>query len=488
MEEVAAAKAYLKTASSANGTNLYDHLTTVIATMLKERPANATDILESVSLKVKATNSQTESVVAEAPELPEAVVVAELRNKLFVKDEDVDLDEDDDVTPPVANVVDTCKLFEDAGVGVGSEESFRIMLALKKLVADQPVTDVHFWGKIMGTERDYIVAQCVYKEGEEPQLEEEAEPEPEPAEEDEEDALPKSQFVPPRKLPVEPYGTGVNKYVYFVCNEPGETWTALPMAEPGAIVISRQIKKFFTGRLDAPIAAYPPFTGGEAALLRATIARISAETHLSPLGMFTFDEDEDEDEDGGRSSYIKDEEYEGVSKSALLDSTMSGWAHHVQHILPQGRCKWVNPNPPKEDADDDEDEEEEEEEVEPETGPPLLTPAQEDEPVDDGAAWSVKLTSTLNASYAGVVASSNKWPGAHALSYDKGRKFENVYIGHGIAYSPEAYSPPLPPISQAEYVVDEGVTEAADPTREEEEAFEAEQAKNDEDGDDEEDD
>jgi radial spoke head protein 4A len=56
------------------------------------------------------------------------------------------------------------------GVGVGEEESFRVMLALKQLAANFPVTDIHFWGKIFGLEKDYLIAQCVYKEGEEPQV------------------------------------------------------------------------------------------------------------------------------------------------------------------------------------------------------------------------------------------------------------------------------------------------------------------------------
>lgn len=188
---------------------------------------------------------------------------------------------------------------------------------------------------------------------------------------------------------------------------------------------------------------------------------------------------------------------------------MGGWAHHVQYILPQGRTKWMNPKPPKGEDEEDEDEEEaeEEEEVEPETGPPLLTPAQEDEPVDDGPAWSTKLTSQLNFKFAAVVASSNKWyvpastkvysfslfltcpgwthcrPGAHALAYDKGKKFENIYIGHGFPYSPEPYNPPLPPLPQHEFERSDGTTETADPTVEEEEAFRAEQAKDEEDGD-----
>jgi radial spoke head protein 4A len=380
------------------------------------------------------------------------------------------------------------------GVGIGQEESFRVMLALKKLVVEQPVTGVSFWGKIFGREKDYIIAQCTYREGEAPVPEEEPEVAPEePVEEEEGDVKPKSAFVAPKPLPVEEYGTGVNKYAYFVCNRPGEPWVALPLATPAAIVASRKITKLLTGNLNTPVMSHPPFSkvgkdACEADLLRAIIARISAETHLSPLGLFTFDEDEEEDEDGGRSSYIKDEEFEGVAKSALLDSSMAGWAHHVQFILPQGRCKWVNPAPPKEDADEDEEEEEEEEEVEPETGPPLLTPAQEDEPVDEGPAWKTTLTSQLNGRFAAVVASSNKWPGAHAVAYSKGMKFENIYIGYGVAYSAEPYNPPLPPLPQQEYVVEEFTTEAADPTVEEEEQFKAEQAKGEDDGDDEDED
>ena len=52
----------------------------------------------------------------------------------------------------------------------------------------------------------------------------------------------------------------------------------------------------------------------------------------------------------------------------------------MQAILPQGRTKWLNPNPPKEDAeDDDADEEAKEDAVEPEVGPPLLHPLQNDD-------------------------------------------------------------------------------------------------------------
>ena len=43
---------------------------------------------------------------------------------------------------------------------------FRIFLALKKLSRDQPVETVRFWGKLFGTEANYIVAEVEFKDGE----------------------------------------------------------------------------------------------------------------------------------------------------------------------------------------------------------------------------------------------------------------------------------------------------------------------------------
>lgn len=47
------------------------------------------------------------------------------------------------------------------------------------------------------------------------------------------------------------------------------------------------------------VVSYPPFAGNEANYLRAQIARISATTHISPLGYYVFEEEEEEDDEGG---------------------------------------------------------------------------------------------------------------------------------------------------------------------------------------------
>lgn len=215
---------------------------------------------------------------------------------------------------PVPNIMETAFYFEQAGVGLSSDESFRIFLALRQLVEQQPIHSCRFWGKILGLSRSYLVAEVEFREGEEEGEEEEVEEMTEggevlethgeeEGEEDEEkivDAVPKPQWKPPPVIPKEESRSGANKYLYFVCNEPGRPWTRLPHVTPAQIVCARKIKKFFTGFLDTPVISYPPFPGNEANYLRAQIARISAATHISPLGFYQFGEEEgDEEEEGG---------------------------------------------------------------------------------------------------------------------------------------------------------------------------------------------
>ncbi|XP_053552835.1 radial spoke head protein 6 homolog A, partial [Bombina bombina] len=239
------------------------------------------------------------------------------------------------------------------------------------------------------------------------------------------------------------------------------------------------IKRLFTGHLDAPVLTYPPFAGTEANLLRAQISRISAGTHISPLGFYQFGEeegDEEEEEGAVRDTYEENPEFEGIPVPELVES-LSNWVHHVQHILPQGRCVWFNTfTKSEEEAEEEEGEEEEkeeEEEPEPEVGPPLLTPLSEDSDIDQTPPWTASLSSRLIPQYALAVLRSNLWPGAYAVASSK--KFENIYIGWGVKYSPDGFSPSAPPAPQPEYPSGPEISEASDPTVEEEQALKAAQ-------------
>lgn len=65
---------------------------------------------------------------------------------------------------------------EQAGVGLGREEMQRIFLALKQLVESQLLLQCRLWGKILGTENSYIVAEAVV-EGDDHSIDEPAEEE-----------------------------------------------------------------------------------------------------------------------------------------------------------------------------------------------------------------------------------------------------------------------------------------------------------------------
>jgi len=100
--------------------------------------------------------------------------------------------------------------------------------------------------------------------------------------------------VPEDEPDMEAPGSGVNSYAYYVTNDLSEDWTKLPDLKPREIVAVRQIKKLVTGNLNAKVTTVPYFPGGEAVLLRAQIARISADTTLCLNGFLVQEDPEDE--------------------------------------------------------------------------------------------------------------------------------------------------------------------------------------------------
>ena len=56
-------------------------------------------------------------------------------------------DLDEEVESPLPDLMELANFFEQAGVGVGREETFRIFLALKQLVESYSIRTCRFWGK-----------------------------------------------------------------------------------------------------------------------------------------------------------------------------------------------------------------------------------------------------------------------------------------------------------------------------------------------------
>lgn len=71
------------------------------------------------------------------------------------------------VESPLPNLNEVNFYMEQAGVGLGRMEMQRIFLALKQLAQSEQLPRCRLWGKILGRESNYIVAEATYREGEE---------------------------------------------------------------------------------------------------------------------------------------------------------------------------------------------------------------------------------------------------------------------------------------------------------------------------------
>ena len=466
----------------------YDILAKTIRIMLDERPANPAEVIAPIINRV-----QKETCIGEAnltslqstDEPSNEVKMAEQQRGLFeaagAGDNEAPEEDDDSAMSPLPDMQELLYYFEQGGVGLGKEEWIKVYFALKKLTDTVSLTSCRFWGKMLGLEKNYYIAEVQFRDEEE--YEEEASEEntenndgsEENEDEENSDKLPVSNFKPPAKPATEGAGQpGVNKFVYFVCNEPGEEWVRLPNCTPYQIQVSRQITKFLTGNLNANVTSFPNWEGNESNLLRATIARISAGTIIAPMTYYQFDDEEEvDDEELGQTEFIENPEFEGLSVRDLADPSMQSWVHSRLHILQQGRCIWSNPNAKGEedieDEDEDDENDEENQETEQEIGPPLLTPLSDDVEVGGLPPWSVHLSSGLSLIQHSIcIVKSNLWPGAVAFS--NGKKFENIYIGYGVKYQTETFSPAQPQVFQPECSTP-AMEEDHDPTVEEETAL-----------------
>ncbi|XP_076665778.1 radial spoke head protein 4a [Andrena cerasifolii] len=531
--DIRRAKKFLQKHSPESGDSLYDHLTEVLAKILAERPRNAVDIFEEYSRRVKEERFRTQSNhLRDAHVGPAQYEHARKLIKLFKNVQQIDdgeqenLDEEEggEEKKKKPNMLDLLFYFEQTDVGLPRSEMVLLNLSIRKLMAEAPIENVRFWGKILGNPKNYYVVEAdleteelnrrlekLAEEEERKRQEElaqaekaaavtaeatetvakgtteEAAEETETAHEKEEEGLklvfpplPTHSWKPPPEIPAERIGSGVNVKVYFVCNEPGlDQWIELPPATPQQILIARQIVRYCTGNLGAPVHTFPPFPGTEKNYLRAQIARISAATLISPIGFFTFggedeeEELEEEPEEGGALS--ENPHYDPLPIKDLVDSSMSNWCHHAPYILKQGRTVWWDPGRMgEEELGEEEEVEDEEEEVEAtqvqrEIGPPLFTPLSEDAIVDSIIAWTARQSSHVQPDLAVALVRSNIWPGAFAFA--SGKRSANVYIGWGCKYMAHNYSPPPMPSVQDQYKIGPEIMEIRDPTFEQEEAY-----------------
>ena len=156
----------------------YDHLAKVLTRLLTDRPADAADIFEDVSrLEKQEKHENKVDTLIDKPDKTAEIKLAEIQKTLFMREgeDEENVPEADDAETPLPNVHETMHFFEQAGVGIGREESVRIFLALKQLVEKYPLDSIRFWGKLFGVEENYYVAEVKFQDGKEEEEEEEEE-------------------------------------------------------------------------------------------------------------------------------------------------------------------------------------------------------------------------------------------------------------------------------------------------------------------------
>lgn len=395
---------------SVDGVSLYDHLAEVVLKILVEKPANASEAFEHLSVSVKEARAKKSEPVNSASRA--AAKAAQLKWATSTQALFAVPDEPPEGGPVTPDLLDEANMWSWAGVSFGQLELYRLYLSIKKLALTLPEEHetLRFWGKITtrsGGDYTIIEGRAI-----EDQLGE----------------------IDPRKME----GTsGTNRYTYWVTRGADQPWVQLPPVTQAQIVVSRKIRRFFSGDLEAAVPGYPPFPGTEKNLLRAQIARIGAGCLVSPAGFFEVDEDSD-------PPAIKVAEAEAINEAfpkAIDDlRTVDGWVHHEMEINAIGR---VRPQPEVEEGDE---------------AAAALT-VEEPDPIapmrsladDEENSWGFRV-SPAGAGVSPnsmVVAKSLLWPGAYAVA--AGKRFTCIYIGTGVKWQAEPFEIPMPPPLQTEW-------------------------------------
>ena len=116
-------------------------------------------------------------------------------------------------------------MLEWAGVNFGEDINVYLQKSLKRLATMSGASNIKFFGKIFGTQKDYWIAQGKLNFCEEKSAN--------PMQEDR--------------------GKGGNTYVYWVTDNLFSDWFQLPDVQPEQVQVARMIKVAFSGNLNASI-------------------------------------------------------------------------------------------------------------------------------------------------------------------------------------------------------------------------------------------
>jgi len=330
----------------------------------------------------------------------------------------------------VADFWEQSRMLRLAGLGFSDAESYALSLSIRKLALSRPdAKSVRFWGKVLGTERDYYIVE-LQLQGEDQHNRRQGD-----------DKI----FDEIEDNYTEPRGVGANAFVYMACNELTEGWVQLPPAEPAKICRSREINRFLSGRLDAQVWSHPAFPWPEVDLLRSMIARITHSTMLSPDGYFAPGPEE------APNDLIVAKEFNMPEDT----TAQASWVHCRPYLGANGRISY--PDTQSEKLADEKYEalkarldQQKEKDFFPESlvlgsieaEAQTMADIEEARGLPEGTAapadqWIIRKMGDMGSydfadkgakSYAVTVVASVRYPGAHTVS--QGNNFCNIYVGN----------------------------------------------------------
>ncbi|KPI87191.1 putative flagellar radial spoke protein [Leptomonas seymouri] len=375
----ASAKAYLMQADK-DGVSVYDQLTRLMETLLESNPENVAgdpsklhEILSFIQTHSFACGESTTLSNEASPIAAEELQRLQDNKKLFDRlapEVRTVIEQPDPYTtittttvvplkaPSFESVVAQNKYWTAAGCGMAEEEAFLLDRSITNLAMEKNLQDIKFVGKIFGTHGDYFVLRTrrYLEAGEKVYVETNTMPKP----------LRKKGVVP---VQPEPGFVGANRYTFWVTTAPSAAWQTLADVTPQQINAAREIKRYFTGNLDAPVSATFPWN--EAVYLRAQLARITSSTSIAPQGALeepeplveSEEEEEDVESEGAAARPPKEAKYHpltvpvadfGEEEMDVAQLTVDHWVHAGSYLYLNGRETKV---PKREEPEEEEEEE-----------------------------------------------------------------------------------------------------------------------------------
>jgi len=196
--------------------SLDEHIVRIVRLLAAEKPADALSQIENLSRHLKLATFRGVPAV-DAAQAVGVDAAGEQKLQQWCTDalqlvRPASIPAEMPVLGAVQNFLEDAAMFEWAGVGFGRQESYAIAMSMKKLASEIPsLSKLRFWGKMLGTNADYYVAEGLLKS-------------------------PPGVLPAPPTLPgtpeddVEAKGEGANTYSYWVSTGSNSPWTRLPAA------------------------------------------------------------------------------------------------------------------------------------------------------------------------------------------------------------------------------------------------------------------